>query len=294
MKNLPEALLEKEAAGMARRYKTTREEAEEILRSAFHARPGLVQKIHQRHASEDVTRWREYRDAVKEARKEIYYSLRRYRRSPEEEKALAAALEAAARERQSIEGIGSIKEGLLRSHVSTRERFPHYPSFYGFLFSRIGPPSAVLDLGCGLHPLSFPFEKLRDGGLYAAVDRQKEVIRILEHYAAFTGSWTLKPSGSDLEDFHPGRLLPEGKDRFDLIFMLKFIPVIERQRRRLLPLLASLPGGAMLVTAGTEALSRREDIRGRENRSLRRFIGLTGRKVRERLELPNEFGYLLI
>jgi 16S rRNA (guanine(1405)-N(7))-methyltransferase len=294
MKNLPESLLEKETAAIVKRYKMGRQEARQRLCAAFRARPDLAEKINQRHASEDVTRWRAYRDVIKEVKKEIYYALRRYRGDPEEARALADALSTAIEQGRSDADIAPIKEGLLRSHVSTKERFLHYPAFYDRLFSLIDGPSTVLDLGCGLHPLSFPFGTLPGGGTYVAVDQQKDVIAILRCYTALSGSWTLRPVADDLTDFQPARYLPGKASRFDCVFMLKLIPVLERQKPSLLPNLSALPGDMILVTASTEALSRREDITLREDRALRRFIEMTGRQIKEKLTLPNEFGYFLV
>jgi 16S rRNA (guanine(1405)-N(7))-methyltransferase len=294
MNVIPRTLLDKEVAAMIRRYKISRAEAEEALRAAFMEKPALSQKIQARFEVEDVTRWRAYRDVIKEVKKEIYYSLRKYRGDPVEEKALAEALGAAIEAGKSEAEIAPIIAGLLRSHISTKERYPHYPAFYDTLFSRIDPPSSVLDLGCGLHPLSFPFGGQAGGGTYVAVDRQKDVTAILRRYAVLAGSWTLRPVESDLAEFRPGRYLPGESSRFDIIFMLKLIPVLERQTPSLLTPLAALPGGTILVTASTEALSRREDISAREDRSLRRFIGMTGRKIAGDFVLPNEFGYFIV
>ena len=52
---------------------------------------------------------------------------------------------------------------LLQSHASTLERLPIYSSLYTQLFAITGLPTKVLDLGCGLNPLSIPLMKLEYG-----------------------------------------------------------------------------------------------------------------------------------
>jgi len=48
-------------------------------------------------------------------------------------------------------------DALLRLHASTRERLPHYPAFYRFLFTHIPAPASIIDLGCGFNPFSLPY-----------------------------------------------------------------------------------------------------------------------------------------
>src|SRR3989344_7475137 len=52
-------------------------------------------------------------------------------------------------------------ENMLRSHASTKERWVIYPELYSRLFVITGKPASILDLGCGLHPLSIHFMKLQ-------------------------------------------------------------------------------------------------------------------------------------
>jgi len=45
----------------------------------------------------------------------------------------------------------------LTQHASTRERNPYLETFFTRLFKKTGKPETILDLACGLHPLSFPW-----------------------------------------------------------------------------------------------------------------------------------------
>ena len=51
----------------------------------------------------------------------------------------------------------TIIKKLLETHFSTRERWPHYVLLYKQIFKITGKPEVILDLGCGLNPLSFSF-----------------------------------------------------------------------------------------------------------------------------------------
>lgn len=50
-------------------------------------------------------------------------------------------------------------EKILGSHTSTRERLPFYDIIYKELSSRIPAPKTLLDLGCGMNPLSYSWMK---------------------------------------------------------------------------------------------------------------------------------------
>ena len=48
-----------------------------------------------------------------------------------------------------------IHNKLLISHKSTKERLEYYPGLYKSLFNITGKPASILDLACGLNPLSY-------------------------------------------------------------------------------------------------------------------------------------------
>ncbi len=45
----------------------------------------------------------------------------------------------------------------LSGHTSSAERLAHYPTLYKKIFAITGKPKSILDLGCGLNPLSYSF-----------------------------------------------------------------------------------------------------------------------------------------
>jgi len=58
-------------------------------------------------------------------------------------------------------------EKLLETHLSTKERISIYPAIYKKIFAITGKPKIILDLGCGMNPLSYPFMKV-DAEYYAS------------------------------------------------------------------------------------------------------------------------------
>ncbi len=71
---------------------------------------------------------------------------------------------------------------VLSEHASTAERIPHMSAFYEQLFQRTGKPERLMDLACGLHPLSFPWMGLPITVKYHAYDIIQVRIDFINHF----------------------------------------------------------------------------------------------------------------
>ncbi len=290
---VPESLLKPEAERIRRRYRMTEEEALAALADAFGERPELVLRIRQRYRREDVTRWRDYRDVVKTCRRNIYYGLRRHYRHPRLADRLLGAFERAVEEGADGERLRELRQRLLRQHISTRERLEHLGDFHDRLFELAGAPGSVLDLGCGLYPLCYPFaSRGRTTRTYVAVDDDERSMRAVRAHARTLGGRRLEPVHSGLQQAlaEPAEPLPA---RFDLALMLKLVPLLQRREPETIKTLAVVPADRILVTGSVVSMTRRQSVEGRERGVLRRFIAQCGRRVTGELRLPTEFGYLL-
>ncbi len=114
--------------------------AREFLARFFKKNPKLKERIEKKGYNKKSS---EYRKALKEIRKELREI---YGVFVEESQAVRRKL---------------LKEddfeGLLKSHTSTRERLPYYDEVYQKIFSITGKPKSILDLACGLNPLSYKY-----------------------------------------------------------------------------------------------------------------------------------------
>ncbi len=291
---IPEALLASEVRAICQRYRIDADEAREILDAHFAKHPGLAEEIAKRHPDEDVTRLRAYKRVLKDARKQIYYHLRRYQRDHEQRGHLAQQLERLVHAAAGPEQLAPVIARLLTTHVSTGERAPHCEAFYRQLYDLIDPPRSILDVGCGLHPMSYPFHRAAvRPDVYLALDRSADAIHALRVFAPCAQPTRLIPVCADLAEVHWPDLLPVGLARFEVAFLLKLVPVVHRTHRDLLGRLVEVPARRIVVSASSEALTRREDIRRREERVLHAFIEMTGRPVTGTFEIGNEFGYVL-
>ncbi|MFH1589787.1 MAG: hypothetical protein ABIB43_04440 [archaeon] len=69
---------------------------------------------------------------------------------------------------------------ILNLHQSTKERLPYYKTVYKKLFEITGNPKIILDLACGLNPVSYPW--LKCNPKYIASDISKKDMVFLESF----------------------------------------------------------------------------------------------------------------
>ncbi|MBD3300187.1 MAG: hypothetical protein GF347_02435 [Candidatus Moranbacteria bacterium] len=186
----------------------------------------------------------------------------------------------------------NLKEKFIKNHVSTKEREPFRLDFNNQIAKYLDETETILDLGSGLYPLMFPFDKAPKLKRYICFEKDEIVGKILLEFAKALpkikfevyGQFAKKP------DF---KNLLENKSRFDLVLMLKFIPVIERRTPNLLKPLSKIPAQKIILTASKEALTKRQKIEKRERKTLIRFIKSTGREIVDQIEIENEFGFVI-
>lgn len=109
---------------------------------------------------------------------------------------------------------------ILRLHLSTAERVPYYNQVYSSIFKITGNPKSILDLACGLNPLSYPFMKLNVK--YFAYELTKEDASFLQKYFDKMKIDGKAMHGNITEEREMERL-PEA----DVCFLLKAIDTLE-------------------------------------------------------------------
>ncbi len=218
---------------------TARELVEEALRNDLKLRAAAAKESD----IDRLRRTRAFRNARKTARKKIYYTLRQYKRGkgeapgadlPSLTQALAAAEDPAAVEHAAGE--------ILAAHSSTRERLVSWEAFDDGLLRGIGQPRSVLDVGCGVYPLMFPFAALDRLELYLALDRDAAVVNALRAVASARPEPRLTAHRWNLAEGWEAFEMPEtAAEGFDVALLLKLVPVIARQSPELLDSRARTP-----------------------------------------------------
>jgi 16S rRNA (guanine(1405)-N(7))-methyltransferase len=140
---------------------------------------------------------------------------------------------------------------LLALHASTRERLPILDRFYDELWAHTGVPGVVLDLACGLNPLSVPWMGLRATAVYHGYDIDAARVAFLGRVLPLAGL----EAHAHLQDVVCAPPLEAG----DVALLMKSSACLERQQPgATLVLLDALRVGYVVVTFPVQSLGQRE------------------------------------
>jgi len=122
-----------------------------------------------------------------------------------------------------------LTDKLLSLTVSTKERLNDYKFIYQEIFKITGKPETIIDLGCGLNPISFPYMELKKL-VYYAYDIDKEDIIFLNNYFKIMEAQGLNGKANILDITKINKLgqLPNS----DIIFMFKLIDLIDSKSKK--------------------------------------------------------------
>jgi hypothetical protein len=184
---------------------------------------------------------------------------------------------------------------LVAAHKSTAERLPALDEFHRQLFAHVACPATVLDVGCGLYPLVFPFDGAASGVTrYVAVDRDPKAAAAVAAYARARGDGRVVAERWELQTGWDEVLGRSGLDGFDLALVLKMVPVIARQQRSLLTVLARTPATRWIVSGSRVSMTRRRSIERRERAVLHKFVASAGRRVEAEFVAGEEFAFVVV
>lgn len=199
---------------------------------------------------ENAVRWALQRYPVKEAEKAAKARLHQFYGSYVSEGWVKRADKTLAELAHGGIGAAEAAAALLALHGSTRERLGHIEECYGKIFSVSGRPASVLDIACGLNPVSFYLMSMNGVHLTAA-DAGSAVTDILNRFFTLAGMADARAYACDAS-----AELPQG--RFDLALVMKFLPLAERlEKGGALKLLNSIDARHIAVSFPTRSLSGR-------------------------------------
>ena len=142
---------------------------------------------------------------------------------------------------------------IMDAHASTRERLPILDEFYEIIWAGLPPVRSVLDLACGLNPLTLPWMPLAEGAAYYAYDIYQDMVDFLGRFMALP---LAKVRGqAQARDV----LQLSAAPRVDLALILKAIPCLEQMDKAAgAKLLAAVQADYVLVSFPVQSLGRRE------------------------------------
>ena len=260
--DLKTTLIKEQTETICKTYKISPEETAQLLSNKIDGNQNLLNLISTSENLKQIYRTKLFKQFIKKSKKEIYYSLRTYQKESED---------------------------LVDSHISSRERAKHIDELFSQIDTFIKNAEIILDVGGGLFPASFPFENYPNLKHYIWLDKDKKAYQSLkkENYSK-VNLHNYNISEKSWEDY-----LPEDYTQFDFVFMLKLIPVVNRQENELLRNISEIPLKQALITGSKEAMVKKIDIEKREDSVIRGFINDFNYKIVKKVDLPNEFGYIV-
>jgi len=174
---------------------------------------------------------------------------------------------------------------ILKSHKSSSERIDFYSDIYEKIFSVTGKPKTILDLACGLNPLSFPWMSLKKVK-YFAYELTKEDSNFIQAYFNM-----MRPFGLEGESFSLDLMKVEQLPKADVCFLFKTLDTLEDLERNYSEkLLANIPAKFIVVSFPTMSIGGRNPIRQRGwFFRMMRNLGLSA----ETFEIENEIFYVV-
>lgn len=171
---------------------------------------GLVQVEASRHKKE--------RQVIKAVRKRLHGIMAYYLGDadyPKAEKILQGAFA-----QGKADAIKDACRAILMEHPSTQERLEILDVFYPRIFEVTGKPNSMLDLACGLNPLTFPWMGLPLTFQYHAYDIHKPRVALINAYFKLQGLAQLAREQDVI--FNPPQ------ENADVALILKELPRLDR------------------------------------------------------------------
>jgi 16S rRNA (guanine(1405)-N(7))-methyltransferase len=154
---------------------------------------------------------------------------------------------------------------ILSQHASTRERVSYLKDFYQQLFNLIGKPGSILDLACGLNPISLPWMELPMETEYHAYDIHTPRVKFINQFLILAGRQPL----AEVRDI----LVNPPALKADVVFFFKEAHRLEQRRKGAnRDLWQSLNVNMLLVSLPINSLNGQHDLSGQMRRLVENAI----------------------
>jgi 16S rRNA (guanine(1405)-N(7))-methyltransferase len=139
---------------------------------------------------------------------------------------------------------------IMEQHASTRERLPILEEFYGTLLGDLPPITSIIDIACGLNPLTCAWIPLAPEAAYYAYDIHYDMMAFLNEVLKLRG---FSPY-AETQDV--GLFIPD--QPVDVALVLKTLPCLEQvQKKGSLALLQNLNAKRIIVSFPARSLGGR-------------------------------------
>jgi 16S rRNA (guanine(1405)-N(7))-methyltransferase len=190
----------------------------------------------------------------------------------------------------SLEDSTNIKDVLLpilMIHQSSKERIPVLDSFYKKIFEITGIPKSIIDHGCGLNPLTFPWMDLPPSTSYQSFDIDSDEVQFLNHILPLIGA---KNASAQLGDIFQSNF-----EYADIIFILKIIPLLEHQQKAITSELIQKQNCKFLVVSfPTKTIGgQNKGMQLNYSYNFENILKEAGLKTFHKLDFSNELVYII-
>lgn len=182
-------------------------------------------------AIEELKKFKTVKRTIKSVKRRLYSIVASYLGDPDYDVAKEELKKAFASGDEALIKAACYK--IMETHLSTRERNPIVEEFYTEIFRKTGTPTSIIDIACGLNPLSLPWTVLPPSVKYHAFDIHEKRIDFLNYFFSLQGLQPLAKT-QDIAINFP-------QETADLALFLKEMHRFERNYRgRSLALLEAL------------------------------------------------------
>jgi len=172
-------------------------------------------------------------------------------------------------------------EKVLSTSVSAKERLEEYDRIYKEIFRITGKPDSILDLGCGLNPISYSYMDIKEL-TYRAYDIDKKDVDFLNSYFEKMKKFSRldgKAFLMNLTDLNEVKRLPKS----DICFMFKLVDPLEKGKNHKLSeeMIKNIDSKYIIISFSTKTISGKPmnyPYRGWIEKMLNR-IGLNFEKI---------------
>lgn len=134
--------------------------------------------------AQELRKRRTHKEAVKATKNKLHQTVGAYWQDKPAYTEWLTALGAAVGEPEQLR---ATCQTIMGHHASTRERLSLLPDFYTTIFAGLPPIHTILDLACGLNPLTIPWMPLAPAVTYHACDVGQDQIHFLQQALPLLG-----------------------------------------------------------------------------------------------------------
>lgn len=170
---------------------------------------------------------------------------------------------------------------IMELHQSTKERLPYYREIYEEIFKITGKPKRIIDLACGINPLSYPWMNT-DAEYFASDISEKD----MEFLNSFFKKENIKGKAKRID------LVEEIKEidneKADICFLFKALDSFEARKKHISKkIIENLKTKWIVISFSKVSIGGNKTIDKNKRNWVRRFLKNEGFEITE-FEVPNE------